>query len=114
MVGRLRVSTVSGDEALVKAALSSVPNRIADVPGQPSLTRIGRPVPRMRPGIWREILHMKEKRVSAAGAGGTRRHGDPPAWLNLSLPLEKRRTLLDRAIKEMAAAHRAGAAPDKP
>ena len=43
---------------------------------------------------------MKEKRVSDAGAGGSRRHGDPPAWLNKSLPLEKRRSLLDRAIKE--------------
>ena len=46
---------------------------------------------------------MKEKRVSAAGTGGTRRHDDPPAWLNKSLSLEKRRSLLDRAIKEMSA-----------
>ena len=49
----------------------------------------------------REILHMEEKRVSAAGTGGTRRHDDPPAWLNKALPLEKRRSLLDRAIREL-------------
>lgn len=63
--------------------------------------------------MWREIVHMKEKRVSAPGVGGSRRHDDPPAWLNKSLPLEKRRSLLDRAIKEMAAAHRAAATPPK-
>jgi hypothetical protein len=57
----------------------------------------------MRVAICREILHMKEKRVTADGPGGTRRHDDPPAWLNRSLPLEKRRSLLDRAIKEMSA-----------
>ncbi len=61
-----------------------------------------------------EILHMKEKRVSAAGMGGTRRHDDPPAWLNKALPLEKRRSLLDRAIKEMASGHRPSAARQKP
>jgi hypothetical protein len=54
---------------------------------------------------------MKEKRVSGPGAGGTRRHDDPPAWLNKALPLEKRRSLLDRAIKEMQAAHRAARKP---
>lgn len=47
---------------------------------------------------------MKEKRTSALGLGGTRRHDDPPAWLNKALPLEKRRSLLDRAIKDMGAA----------
>jgi len=46
---------------------------------------------------------MKDKRVSSA-AGGSRRHDDPPAWLNKSLPIEKRRSLLDRAIKGLAAA----------
>lgn len=56
---------------------------------------------------------MEEKRVSAAGPGGTRRHDDPPAWLNKSLPLEYRRSLLDRAIKEMAAGQPAAAARQK-
>lgn len=46
---------------------------------------------------------MEEKRTSAAGIGGTRRHDDPPAWLNKALPLEKRRSLLDRAIKQIGA-----------
>lgn len=57
-----------------------------------------------------EILHMKEKRVSA-GTGGTRRHDDPPAWLNKSLPLEKRRSLLDRAIKGIGQAQQACGSP---
>ena len=51
----------------------------------------------------REIVHMKEKRVNAA-AGGSRRHDDPPAWMDKTLPIEKRRSLLDRAIKGLAAA----------
>lgn len=68
----------------------------------------------MRLAFGCEILHMNEKRVSTAGAGGTRRHDDPPAWLSKSLSLEKRRTLLDLAIKEMAAAHRATVARTKP
>jgi hypothetical protein len=54
---------------------------------------------------------MKEKRVTADGPGGTRRHDDPPAWLNKSLPLDKRRRLLDRAIKEMSAGPQP---PDEP
>ena len=53
---------------------------------------------------------MKEKRVTADGPGGTRRHDDPPPWLNKSLPLEKRRKLLDRAIKEMSQASHEGSA----
>ncbi|MFC5497009.1 hypothetical protein ACFPOE_05650 [Caenimonas terrae] len=56
---------------------------------------------------------MKEKRVSAAGIGGSRRHDDPPPWLNKALPLEKRRSLLDRAIKEMAPAPDPDAGPPK-
>jgi hypothetical protein len=68
----------------------------------------------MRAALRGEIIPMKERRVSAAGTGGTRRHDDPPAWLNKSLPLEQRRSLLDQAIKEMAAAHRATAARAKP
>lgn len=56
---------------------------------------------------------MKEKRVSAKGAGGTRRHDDPPAWLNKSLPLEMRRNLLDRAIKEMSAGQQQAEEPKK-
>lgn len=56
---------------------------------------------------------MKEKRVTAGGLGGSRRHDDPPAWLNLSLPLEKRRRLLDRAIKDMAAAKQRDGEPKK-
>jgi hypothetical protein len=59
-----------------------------------------------------EIIHMKEKRTSAGGIGGTRRHDDPPAWLNKSLPLEKRRSLLDRAIKDMGEPHQGGPTPD--
>lgn len=66
----------------------------------------------MRDALGREIFHMKEKRVSAA-TGGSRRHGDPPAWLNTSLPIEKRRALLDRAIKDMAAATAAARAKKK-
>lgn len=54
---------------------------------------------------------MKEKRVSAAG--GTRRHDDPPAWLNKSLPLEKRRSLLDRAIKGIGQQQQVCATPVK-
>jgi hypothetical protein len=46
---------------------------------------------------------MEEKRTSAAGLGGTRRHDDPPAWMNKALPLEQRRSLLDRSIKDMGA-----------
>ena len=57
----------------------------------------------MRVGIGCEIIHMEEKRVTVDGPGGSRRHDDPPAWLNKALPLEKRRKLLERAIKEMAA-----------
>lgn len=60
-----------------------------------------------------EILHMEEKRVSAVGAGGTRRHDDPPAWLNKALPLELRRSLLDRAIKQIAAGQRVPAERQK-
>lgn len=56
---------------------------------------------------------MKEKRVTAAGPGGTRRHDDPPAWLDKSLPLEKRRQLLDRAIKKMASAQQQSEEPKK-
>lgn len=58
-----------------------------------------------------EIVRMKEKRVSTAGIGGIRRHDDPPAWLNKSLPLETRRRLLDRAIKEIGQAQQACATP---
>lgn len=61
----------------------------------------------------RENSHMKEKRVTVDGPGGTRRHDDPPAWLNKSLPLEKRRKLLDRAIKEMAISHQPADEPKK-
>jgi hypothetical protein len=43
-----------------------------------------------------------EKRVTASvGTGGSRRHDDPPSWLDQSLPLQKRRELLDRAIREL-------------
>lgn len=44
---------------------------------------------------------MKEKRITVPDRGGSRRHGDPPAWLDKSLPLEQRRELLDRAIREL-------------
>jgi hypothetical protein len=56
---------------------------------------------------------MKEKRFTVAGLGGTRRHDDPPPWLNKALPLEKRRSLLDRSIKEMAAGQQQAAARKK-
>ena len=46
-----------------------------------------------------------EKRVSGTPGGGSRRHGDPPAWLDMSLPLQQRRELLDRAIKELRLLH---------
>jgi hypothetical protein len=55
----------------------------------------------MRAGGGCEILHMKDKRVTAADRGGSRRHDDPPAWLDKSLPYQKRRDLLDRAIREL-------------
>ncbi|MDB5941620.1 MAG: hypothetical protein JWQ13_1186 [Ramlibacter sp.] len=45
---------------------------------------------------------LTEKRVTASvGTGGSRRHDDPPSWLDPSLPLQKRRELLDRAIGEL-------------
>jgi hypothetical protein len=44
---------------------------------------------------------MKEKRITVPARGGSRRHGDPPAWLDKSLSLERRRELLDRAIREL-------------
>ena len=57
---------------------------------------------------WRDIGHMKtkadptvEKRVSRTLGGGSKRHDDPPAWLDVTLPLEQRRELLDRAIREL-------------
>ncbi len=46
---------------------------------------------------------MKDKRVSGSRLGGSRRHGDPPAWLDGTLPLEERRRLLDVAIRAIAA-----------
>ena len=56
----------------------------------------------------RDIGHMKrkadplvEKRVSEVPGGGSRRHQDPPAWLDATLPLQQRRELLDRAIREL-------------
>ena len=42
-----------------------------------------------------------EKRVSAGPGGGSRRHDDPPAWLDGTLPLQQRRELLDRSIREL-------------
>jgi hypothetical protein len=53
---------------------------------------------------------MKEKRVTGTSRGGGRRHGDPPAWLDETLPLEQRRKLLDIAIRANASvsAERAG------
>ena len=53
---------------------------------------------------------MEEKRVTADGPGGTRRHDDPPAWLNKALPLEKRRKLLDRAKGILMDEHKLGEA----
>jgi hypothetical protein len=44
-------------------------------------------------------FRVKEKRISGTGRGGSRRRGDPPAWLDETLPLEERRALLDRAIR---------------
>ena len=46
-----------------------------------------------------------EKRVSGMPGGGSRRHGDPPAWLDMSLPLQQRRELLDRSIQELRLLH---------
>ena len=43
----------------------------------------------------------EEKRVSPGPGGGSRRHDDPPAWLDTTLPLKQRRELLDRAIREL-------------
>ena len=115
MVDRLRVSTVSADEGRVKPHRQQCQMSLChrQRPGKRSLTSFGRTVPRLKAASRREIIHMREKRVSAAGTGGTRRHDDPPAWLNKSLPLEKRRSLLDRAIKEMAASQPAGAGRQK-
>lgn len=55
---------------------------------------------------------MNEKRVSGSNRGGSRRHGDPPAWLDETLPLEERRRLLDVAIRAVAAVQ--GKAPERP
>lgn len=44
---------------------------------------------------------MKDKRVTATDSGGSRRHDDPPAWLDKSLPYQQRKVLLDRAIREL-------------
>lgn len=63
---------------------------------------------------------MKDKRTSGKNLGGCRRHGDPPAWLDQTLPLEERRKLLDRAIRAMGShdqvvgRQRAGDVPDPP
>lgn len=48
-----------------------------------------------------EILQMKDKRTTAADRGGSRRHDDPPAWLDKSLPYQQRKDLLDRAIRAL-------------
>lgn len=77
------------------------------------LTAIGRNVPRMGSARGCQIFHMKEKRVSGVGTGGTRRHDDPPSWMDISLPLEKRRLLLDRAIKLIGRPRHDGAGPSK-
>lgn len=81
--------------------------------GKPSLTSIGRNVPRMRAAAAGEIMDMKENRVSTAGTGGSRRRDDPPAWLNLALPLEQRRRLLDRAIKALGGGQQQAETPKK-
>jgi hypothetical protein len=51
---------------------------------------------------------MKEKRITVPARGGSRRHGDPPAWLDKSLPLEQRRELLERAIRDLDSLHQRG------
>ncbi len=50
---------------------------------------------------------MKDKRTSGKNLGGWRRHGDPPAWLDETLPLEERRRLLDLAIRAVGSQDRA-------
>lgn len=57
---------------------------------------------------------MKDKRVSGSNGGGSRRHGDPPAWLDDTLPLEERRRLLDLAIRAVAASQPQAAVSARP
>lgn len=57
---------------------------------------------------------MKDKRVSGSNGGGSRRHGDPPAWLDDTLPLEERRRLLDVAIRAVAASPPRAVQPSRP
>jgi uncharacterized protein YhjY with autotransporter beta-barrel domain len=45
---------------------------------------------------------MTDTRVTSTDRGGSRRHDDPPAWLDKSLPYQKRKDLLDQAIRELA------------
>ncbi len=56
---------------------------------------------------------MKDKRVTATDRGGSRRHDDPPAWLDKSLPYQKRKYLLDRAIRELAQTQQQAGEPPK-
>ena len=54
---------------------------------------------------------MKDKRVNVTSRGGGRRHGDPPAWLDETLPLEERRRLLTLAIRAAASPQQQAAVP---
>ena len=56
---------------------------------------------------------MKDKRVSGNSRGGWRRHGDRPAWLDDTLPLEERRRLLDIAIHAASASQPRAAVPQR-
>ena len=56
-------------------------------------------------------MQMKDKRVTTASLGGSRRHDDPPAWFDKSLPYQKRRDLLDRAIRELGQGQQQAAVP---
>ena len=54
---------------------------------------------------------MKERRINVTSRGGGRRHGDPPAWLDETLPLEERRRLLTLAIHAAASSQQQAAIP---
>ncbi len=56
---------------------------------------------------------MKDKRGTTSDRGGSRRHDDPPAWLDKSLSYQKRRELLDQAIRELAQGQQQAAIPPK-
>ena len=57
---------------------------------------------------------MNEKRITGNHLGGSRRSGDPPAWLDETLPLQERRRLLELAIRAAAGVQQQAARSAEP